>query len=62
MREMCAYCAKWHGKKDMTPLYEEGKALVLYYCDKCIGPVRENIQTLPWRKVYRFGTKESPFK
>ncbi|WP_076368431.1 hypothetical protein [Peribacillus simplex] len=34
-RKMCIYCGKWHGFQLMTPLYEQGKIYVAWYCEGC---------------------------
>jgi len=48
----------------MTPLEERGKAMILYYCDRCLPEVKENLREYGSQigqvgipDFYRFGAR-----
>ncbi|CAH0261427.1 hypothetical protein SRABI84_03374 [Peribacillus simplex] len=56
-REMCTYCGKWFDMVTMTPLYEQHKTHVNYYCERCMPDVRDNLFKLPYRSLFTWGKK-----
>jgi hypothetical protein len=42
-RKMCTYCGKWHDFQLLTPLYEQGKIYVAWYCEGCYPAVKFHI-------------------
>lgn len=56
-REFCVYCGRWYPLRTMTPMTEEGKTYVRYYCERCLPDVQYNILSVPWRHLLTFGEK-----
>ncbi len=56
-RKMCTYCGKWHDFSVMTPLYEEGKTFVVWYCEGCLPIVKSNLYNLPFKALFTWGTR-----
>lgn len=56
-RKMCLYCAKWDDITNLTPLFEEGKTHVSYYCDRCVTHVKHNLLKLPYHSLFTWGKK-----
>jgi hypothetical protein len=57
MRKMCAFCGGWYDMETMTPLYEDGKTFVLFYCEGCFPAVKSNIAKLHYSRLFTWGTK-----
>ncbi|MCP1491920.1 hypothetical protein J2Y73_001951 [Peribacillus frigoritolerans] len=49
MRQMCIYCFKWADIDTMTPLFEQGREFVNYYCEDCVTAVMDNLFKLPYK-------------
>ncbi|MDP1420280.1 hypothetical protein Q8G35_18295 [Peribacillus simplex] len=49
MRQMCIYCFKWADIDTMTPLFEQGREFVNYYCEDCVTAVTDNLFKLPYK-------------
>ncbi|MBD8591642.1 MULTISPECIES: hypothetical protein [Peribacillus] len=58
-RKMCLYCAQWYHFSVMTPLYEQGKTYIAYYCERCTPAVKDNLMKLPYRSLFTWGNKGS---
>ncbi|MGE7763317.1 hypothetical protein [Peribacillus sp. NPDC097895] len=43
MRQMCMYCFKWADIDTLTPLFEQGRDFVNYYCEDCVTAVMDNL-------------------
>jgi hypothetical protein len=55
--KMCTYCAKWHDMETMTPLYEQGKTYIAWYCERCLPAVKINVAKLPYSRLFTWGEK-----
>ncbi|PEZ72711.1 hypothetical protein [Peribacillus simplex] len=49
MRQMCIYCFKWADIDTMTPIFEQGREFVNYYCEDCVTDVMDNLFKLPYK-------------
>lgn len=58
-RKMCVYCGKWYSLALMTPLHEQGKDYVNWYCERCFPAVRSNVTKLPYSHLFTWGEKGS---
>jgi hypothetical protein len=58
-RKMCTYCGKWHDFSVMTPLFEQGKTYIEYYCEGCWETVRDNVFNLPYSHLFSWGVTGS---
>lgn len=56
-REMCTYCGKWFDMVPITPLYEQHKTHVKYYCEGCLPTVDSNLFNLSFRSLFTWGKK-----
>lgn len=54
-RKMCMFCAKWFDMSAMTPLYEQNKDHVSYYCERCVTHVKINLRKLHYHHLYTWG-------
>ena len=61
-KKMCLYCAHWYHFSVMTPLYEQGKTYIEYYCERCTPAVKDNLMKLPYWSLYTWGNKGSDNK
>lgn len=46
---MCIYCFKWADMDTMTPIFEQGREFVNYYCEDCVNAVMDNLFKLPYK-------------
>ena len=56
-RKMCTYCARHYDMGTMTPLYEQGKDCIDWYCEDCRPAVKNNLAKLPYSRLFTWGTK-----
>lgn len=49
MRQMCIYCFKWADIDTMTPIFEQGREFVNYYCEDCVTVVMDKLFKLPYK-------------
>ena len=56
-QKMCTYCAKWNDMGTMTPLYEQGRTYIDWYCEPCLPAVKINVAKLPYNHLFTWGTK-----
>ncbi|MGE7907708.1 hypothetical protein ACQKNS_25440 [Peribacillus sp. NPDC094092] len=47
MRQMCIYCFKWADIDTMTPIFEQGRVFVNYYCEDCVTAVMDDLFKFP---------------
>ncbi|MFY0779485.1 hypothetical protein AB1K18_04170 [Peribacillus simplex] len=53
------FCAVWDDLSNLTTLFEQGKANVSYYCDRCMPSVKTNLLKLPYSSLFKWGQKGS---
>lgn len=56
-RKMCVYCGRWYDMKTMTPLFEQGKDHIDWYCERCQPAVQGNLSKLPYSHLLKWGEK-----
>lgn len=56
-RLMCTYCAQWNDMAKMTPMFEQDKPHVNFYCEHCLPTVKKSVAQLPYSHLFKFGTK-----
>jgi hypothetical protein len=61
-RKMCTYCGRWYDRDTMTPLYEQGKTYVSWYCEGCYPAVKSNVAKLSYSHLFTWGENEGQDK
>lgn len=54
--KLCLFCGRWYDMKTMTPMYEQGKTYIDWYCERCLPAVKSNVAKLPYSHLFTWGT------